>query len=198
MQVQVFPLVPNAILPVKAPAMTRRSAPSGYGVQEQCLPFTAATALGWLIRSPFAFGLCTSDDVPRGARTFRAPLQPPSDARVFYVVDDAACRFERNAFTFETLLFRDGSGKLLAYTPVEPGLSFFERDDQTDLFKVHLPYVIQTPSDVGCLFIPALNRDSTLTVLSGLVETDWYAHPVNLVARIPSRKTFHVAKGHVI
>ena len=49
MEVQVFPLVPKVVLPTPAPATTRSHVPTGYGVQEQCLPFTAATALGFLL-----------------------------------------------------------------------------------------------------------------------------------------------------
>lgn len=54
-EVQLFPLVPNAVLPTPGLAKTRTPIPPGYGVQEHCLPFTAATALarilheGWMV-----------------------------------------------------------------------------------------------------------------------------------------------------
>ena len=76
-------------------AQTRGTVPSGYGLQEQCLPFTAASALGFVIPSPIAFGVCVSAELPEGCRAFRSPLDRPlddgqfSDARVFYIVDDA-------------------------------------------------------------------------------------------------------------
>src|SRR5919109_5218308 len=105
-EVQIFPLVPNVMLPVPAPATTRSPIPPGYGVQEQCLPFTAAAALGFLIRSPITFGLCPPANVPPGCHAFRSPLERPhdggafADERIFYVKDDPGCRFIKNAFTF--------------------------------------------------------------------------------------------------
>src|SRR5262245_14141050 len=108
LEVEVLPLVPEAVLPVPAPATTRREIPPGYGVQEQCLPFTAATALGFLIGSPITFGLCLPGDVPDGAHRFRSPLDRAradgsfDDPRVFYVADDPRRAFVRNAFTLET------------------------------------------------------------------------------------------------
>jgi Family of unknown function (DUF6065) len=205
MEVQVFPLVPKVVLPTPAPATTRSHIPTGYGVQEQCLPFTAATALGFLIGSPIAFGLCPPGDVPPDGHAFRSPLDRPSldgtftDERVFYVKDDLHCRFIRNAFTLEPMEIADAHGKR-SFAPVQPGLSFFEREDQQDLFKLHLPYIWLTPPDVDTLFLPAINRPTQgLTVLSGLVETDWYASPVNLVVRKPpSNQFFHVAKGDLV
>jgi hypothetical protein len=35
-------------------------------------------------------------------------------------------------------------------------------------------------------------------IAAGLVDTDWYAHPVNLVARKPAHGDLHVAAGDVI
>src|SRR5215813_835472 len=106
MDVQFLPLVPGAVLPTAPGATTRAPVPAGYGVQEQCLPFTAATALGLLVRSPIGFGLCAIDEVPAGARAFRSPLETETargDRRVFYIVDDPICRFIGNAFTFDAL-----------------------------------------------------------------------------------------------
>src|SRR5215213_6750789 len=73
--VTIIPLVPNLTLPTPASPRTRSQIPEGYGVQEQCLPFTAASGLGVLIPSPVRFGLCNQEEVPEGARTFRSPLQ---------------------------------------------------------------------------------------------------------------------------
>ena len=205
MDVEIFPLVPNAILPAPAPATTRAQVPQGYGVQEQCLPFTAATALGFLIRSPITFGLCLPSDVPPGGHAFRSPVARPNrdgafdDARVFYVKDDSGCRFVKNAFTLDAIEIADNNGKRL-FTPVQPGISFFDREDQQDLFKLHLPYIWRTQTEVDTLFLPPVNRTThNLTVLSGLVETDWYANPVNLIFRKPNAGHFiHLAAGEPI
>src|SRR6187549_3999136 len=105
--VTIVPLVPTRFLPQAASAHTRAAIPSGYGVQEQCLPFTAASALGFLIPSPIGFGLCAPPELPHGCRAFRSPLDRPAagghfaDPRVFYVVDNPDSRFRGNAYEFE-------------------------------------------------------------------------------------------------
>jgi hypothetical protein len=204
LEIQIFPLVSNAVLPAPAPAITRRQIPPGYGVQEHCLPFTAATALGFLILSPICFGICPREKVPPDGHAFRSPLDRPDDngdffdERVFYVKDDPNCGFVRNAFTLDAIDIID-SRKSSSH-PVSPGLSFFDREDQGDLFKIHLPYIWRTPSEIDTLFVPGINRPANgLTILSGLVETDWYASPVNLVARKPpDKQSIHVAVGESI
>lgn len=195
LEVQLFPLVSRITLPVVAPAGTRPQVPPGYGVQEHCLPFTAATALGFLIKSPIAFGVCLRHEVPTEAHAFRSPIAPPptletaATTPVFYVQDDPQCGFRQNAFTLDVLADKHGAQR-------QPGLSFFERPDQQDLFKLHLPYLWRTPPEVDALFLPALNRHTGLEVLAGLVETDWYANPVNLVLRCPpASQSVHVAVG---
>jgi hypothetical protein len=201
-EVQIFPLVPNVMLPIPAPATTRSHIPSGYGVQEQCLPFTAATALGFLIPSPITFGLCLPPDVPPDGHAFRSPIDRPrsdgtfEDKRVFYVKDNPRCSFVQNAFTLEAVAPVDSRGKR-GFAPREPGISFFDREDQLDLFKLHLPYIWRTLPEMDTLFLPAMNRPTLpLTVLSGLVETDWYASPVNLVMRKPpATHAIHVTVG---
>ena len=205
MEVEFLPLVPQAVFPAPAPATTRREVPAGYGVQEQCLPFTAATALGLLIGSPITFGLCPPADVPAGAHAFRSPLDRPrpdgtfEDARVFYVKDDPRSAFVRNAFTLDPLPAGPGKGAE-PLELVQAGLSFFDRGDQRDVFKLHLPYVWRTPAEVDALFLPPINRAGAgVTVLTGLVETDWYAHPVNLVLRKPPPgQAAHVVTGDPI
>ena len=200
MEVEILPLVPEVVLPTPSPATTRSPVPRGYGVQEQCLPFTAATALGLLVRSPIAFGLCLLPEAPDGVHRFRSPLEGnratgPSDQRVFYVVDDPACRFVGNAFTFDAIKDQDRG----TYAPVAPGISFFDRVDQLDVFKLHLPYIVHTPDNVDTLFVSPINRGAPLDVLSGLVETDWYANPVNLILRKPpGTAPVHVLKGDPI
>ena len=205
MDVNILPLVSGVALPTAAPAVARSEIPPGYGVQEQCLPFTAATALGFLIKSPFTFGFCLLSDVPPGVRTFSSPFaakrqQPqdysPEDERVFYVKDDPGCRFLKNAFTVDPIEI-SGNQSL---TPVLPGISFFDREDQRDLFKIHLPYIWRTPPDVDTLFLPGINRpNQALEVLIGLVETDWYAHPVNMVCRTPPvGESIHLVAGEAI
>src|SRR6185295_3030690 len=94
--VTIIPLVPNLALPCLASPRTRSSIPEGYGVQEQCLPFTAASALGFLIPSPISFGLCTPEEAPHGSRTFRSPFASSADNRVFYVIDNSECLFSGN------------------------------------------------------------------------------------------------------
>ncbi len=196
-EIQLLPLVPNLALPTAAPASTRTRVPSGYGIQEQCVPFTAATALGLLVRSPITFGLCPAADVPVGAHAFRSPLEdagiaPRPDENVFYVHDDPHCRFAGNAFALDP---PPTGARGVRARRVMPGLSFFERPDQVDLFKLHLPIVWRTPPDLHVLFLPMLNRPGP-EVLAGLVETDWYATPVNLVLRRPRFGTsLHVAAG---
>jgi hypothetical protein len=205
LEVQVFPLVPDVALPVPAQATTRREIPAGYGVQEQCLPFTAANALGFLIKSPITFGLCPFIEVPTGAHAFRSPLERPDtsggyrEARVFYVQDAPPSRFVKNAFTWDELEVDEGGGKR-RFSPVQPGVSFFDRADQQDLFKLHLPYIWRTPEEVDTLFLPAINRPTQgLEMLSGLVETDWYAHPVNLIFRKPTPGlSLHIKAGDTV
>src|SRR5204863_2318597 len=67
----------------------------------------------------------------------------------------------------------------------EAGLSFFDRHDQLNLLKLHLPYIWRTPESVDTLFLPLLNRTGQFEVRCGLVETDWYNSPVNLVLGVP-------------
>lgn len=198
--VTFVPLVPDVILPQPASAHTRAQVPSGYGVQEQCLPFTAASALGFLIPSPIRFGVCPLSEVPQGCHAFRSPLDRPAadgrfaDPRVLYVADNPDCRFRGNAYELEGIPV-DGSA-----TVREPGVSFFDRQDQQDLFKLHLPYIWRTPESVDTLFLPLLNRSAQgLDVQSGLVETDWYASPVNLVLRKPpGSSSVHFGAGDVV
>ncbi|MDQ3815937.1 MAG: DUF6065 family protein, partial [Armatimonadota bacterium] len=174
-------------------------------MQEHCLPFTAATALGFMIGSPIDFGLCPPGEVPSDAHAFRSPLESPQpdgsfkDERVFYVKDNPGCRFVKNAFHLDALEITDAQGKSV-FAPVQPGLSFFDRADQLDLFKLHLPYLWRTPPEVDALFLPALNRLAPqFTVLCGLVETDWYANPVNLVIRKPPpQQSIHVVRDQPV
>jgi hypothetical protein len=197
--VEIFPLVPRLPLPVRATGRTRSEIPPGYGVQEQCLPFVAAAALGVLVPSPISFGLCLPEELPAGAHAFRSPLDRPGpdgcwkDPRVFYVADRRESRFMLNAYTITGLPARYGDVR-------EPGLSFFDRPDQMDLVKLHLPYIWRTPPGLEVLFLPLLNRPGIgFEVLSGLVETDWYANPVNLALRKPVfGQSVHVAAGDPI
>jgi uncharacterized protein DUF6065 len=198
LDVSILPLCDGAVLPTEALAATRPRVPPGYGVQEHCLPFTTATALGLLVRAPITFGFCDPADVPGGAHSFVSPIEPeastPSDSRVFYVQDDPACSFAGNAFTF-TALQEPATGRYV----VAPGLSFFDRRDQQHLFKLHLPFIIRTPDTIDTLFTAAINRVAPFEVLSGLVESDWYADPVNLILRKPGPLvSVHVQKGEPV
>jgi len=200
MQLELHPLVPEALLPVTATARTRAEVPAGYGVQEQCLPFTAAAAAGLLIRAPFSFGWCRPDCVPAGARPFAPPRREATldPAAVFYVVDRPESQFVGNAFRLAPIAYRDPQGQVHLHAPVQPGLSFFDRDDQAGMFKLHLPYVVRTPEDVDSLFVPPVNRAAPLDLVVGLVESDWYAHPVSLIARLPRSGALHVRAGDVV
>lgn len=197
MRIEIHPLVPNAVLPSAATARTRDQVPSGYGVQEHCLPFTAAAASGVVIRAPFTFGYCAPVAVPVGARAFAPPRRAPGadPAAVFYVVDAPDGAFVGNAFRLLPIAYRDPEGQPHTHDAVQPGLSFFDRDDQADMFKIHLPFVIRTPETVDSLFTVPVNRPSPLDLITGLVETDWYAHPVSLIARLPAEGSLHIAAG---
>ena len=193
----IVPLVPNVRLPRVASARTRATVPSGYGIREQCLPFTAASALGVLIPAPIRFGLCRPDELPLGCRAFRSPLEQEEpyggfvDPRLFYVFDDRDCGFSGNAYQ----LTGDSRPASCSSKRFEPGLSFFDRKDQQNLFKLHLPYIWRTPAGLDALFLPPLNRSAHgFGVACGLVETEWYASSVNLVLGKPPGSV-HVAAG---
>jgi hypothetical protein len=196
---RILPLVPGVPLPRAASARTRVSIPAGYGVQEQCLPFTAASALGVIIPSPIRFGLCLAEELPRGCRAFRSPLNMPGpdgryrDARVFYVLDNPDCRFTGNFYQLSDVPTAGPASPGVR----EPGLSFFDRADQRHMVKLHLPYIWRTPPAVDTLFLPPVNRPSRVGVASGLVETDWYASPVNLVLGMPAGP-LHVGVGDIV
>ena len=200
MKLSLLPLVPDVPLPWRAPAALRTEVPRGYGVQEQCLPFTAACALGLLVPAPFDFGLCLPEEVPPEGRAFEAPevARPPGDRRWFYVVDHPGSRFEGNAFAATPLRFTDAQGLPKELRPRQPGISFMDRPDQAGHFKLHLPWVLKTPEGIDTLFTRPLNRPAPLALLDGLVETDWYAHPVNLVVNRPASGALHVRRGEVI
>lgn len=200
MALTLLPLVPDVPLPYRAPASTRAQVPSGYGVQEQCLPFTAACALGLLVPAPFDFGLCAEHEMPPLARAFAPPpvASPEGDQRLFYVIDHAGSRFEGNAFDADPLPFEDATGQPLELRPRQPGISFMDRADQAGLFKLHLPWLLRTPHGVDSFFGAPINRAAPLDLLVGLTETDWYAHPVNLVVRRPAQAALHVRRGDII
>jgi hypothetical protein len=201
MQIQLLALVPDAPLPRRATAAMRAAVPPGHGVQEQCLPFVAAAALGVLVPAPFDFGLCRPEAVPGGARAFRPPrvADDAADPRWFYVRDRPLSRFVGNAYTFDPLPYTDDEGRLHALRRAHPGLSFFDREDQRHLFKLHLPWVLRTPTAVHSLFGAPINRPAPLALYTGLVETDWYAHPVNLaLLRPPRAHDVHLRAGDTV
>jgi len=200
MEIEIHALVPDPVLPTRASASTRAEVPKGYGVQEQCLPFTAAASAGLLLRSPFSFGYCAPDAVPEHARAFAPPCRSPARqrSRVFYVEDRPSSRFCANAFTAEPIPYIDPAGQQHWHSAVHPGLSFFDRADQEHLFKLHLPYVLRTSDGIDTLFMSPINRPAPLQIVAALVETDWYAHPVNLVAHLPSDSSVHISGGEVV
>lgn len=181
------------LAPSPASPRTRTNPPSGPGIRERCLPFTAAAATGLVVPAPFGWGWSDPDDVPEGGRSFRSPVTGAATRadRVFYVLDDVESRFEGNQFHPGQAALR-----LTGDAPI-PGLSFFDRPDQQDMVKVHLPYVWVTEPGIDVLFLDPINRFRTdgLRVLAGLVETAWYTNPVNLVLRLPVDRP--VADGSV-
>jgi hypothetical protein len=70
-----------------------------------------------------------------------------TDPRVFYVFDNPECRFVGNAYDFTGVSISGSSSSSVQ----EPGLSFFDRDDQRNLLKLHLPYVWRTPEPIDTL-----------------------------------------------
>ena len=194
-RVAVIGLVNRFYAPRQAKPRTRDQVPHGYGVQEQCLPFTAAAALGLLIQSPFAWGYCERGAVPTHAHPFRSPIEGGDQKRFFYVIDDADFAFTGNRFSVPAEISR-----YIGDAPL-PGLSFFDRSDQQDHVKLHLPYLWRNDTDRSLLFCAALNRPRAdgLSVVAGLVETAIYANPVNLVLRLPpGGGAVHVAAGETI
>ena len=117
---------------------------------------------------------------------------------MFYVEDRPSSRFAANAFMAEPILNVDPAGQQHLHSAVHPGLSFFDRTDQENLFKLHLPYVLRTPDGVDSLFMSPINRAAPLQIVLGLVETDWYAHPVNLVAHVPAGSPVHISAGDIV
>src|SRR6478752_5319901 len=101
--VHIIPMIANLELPRRASPRTRAAVPPGYGLQEQCLPFTAATGLGLIIPAPITFGHCPAGQVPVDARVFRSPIPatPPRGGWMFYVQDDPECHFAANAYRID-------------------------------------------------------------------------------------------------
>lgn len=164
-------------------------------MREQCLPFTAAAALGFCIPAPFSWGYCNPDAVPKGARAFRSPVPGGCPDRVFYVIDDHERGFSGNQF-----LVPPDIRKRIGPGPI-PGLSFFDREDQQDMVKLHLPYVWRTDPGVNLLFTEPINRPRRdgLRVMAGLVECDWYEDAVNLVLHLPAAPcVVHVRGGDIL
>jgi len=166
-------------------------------VQEQCLPFTAATAVGLIVPAPFAWGYCAETAVPATGRPFRSPVprrELPRDDRVFYVVDDPDYCFVGNRFRVPPDI-----ESCIGAAPI-PGLSFFHRADQQNMIKLHLPYGWRTDEGTATLFTAPVNRKRAdgLCVVAGLVETDWYVNPVNLVLELPATGDVHVEAGEPV
>jgi hypothetical protein len=157
-----------------------------------------ATGLDLVILSPISFGFCMPSCVPLGARAFQSPIEArlspaEQDLRLYWVRDDPLRGFGGNAFVLRGDFGSDYSGLLV------PGISFFDRNDQIEFCKLHLPYVLRTAPGCVLLFMPLLNRaGGSFEVLSGLVETEWYAQPVNLVLRRPASGAAAVAAGQPI
>jgi hypothetical protein len=195
--VAVIGLVGRFHAPQVALGRTRDERPAGYGVEEHCLPFTAAAAAGILIPSPISWGTCPREEAPPGARVFPSPVRDgrTGEGRAFYVVDDPVFAFQGNQFTVPT-----DTAVRIGNAPI-PGLSFFDRPDQQHLVKLHLPYGWRTAEGIALLFTQPVNRGrgDSLRIISGLVETSWYVNPVTLIIQLPPPPSrIHVAAGEVI
>ncbi len=193
--IEIIGLTRTFHAPAPSSPRTREKVPSGYGTREQCLPFVEASRLGLTIPSPFAWGYCKPVDVPVGTRSFRSPVSGGCSERVFYVRDSAEHGFARNQFAVPEEILR------LTGPIVIPGLSFFNREDQQDLVKLHLPYIFRTSEEIGLLFTAPLNRTyaNGANIMSGLVETGWYADAVNLALQLPDLPSdVHIEAGDPI
>src|SRR5688500_20186970 len=91
MDINLLPLVSGVDLPTVAPAVARSDIPPGYGVQEQCLPFTAATALGFLINSPSPLGFAYRRMGPAGDRRSVCPWTPGAGSHRIAPPDTNGC-----------------------------------------------------------------------------------------------------------
>jgi hypothetical protein len=180
--VQIVGLVDRFLPPRPPGARTRPSVPRGYGTREQCQPFAAAAACGLAIPSPISWGVAPASELPPDARPFRSPVRGDvTDDRWCYVVDDERLGFLANSFGLSTWAARHTG------TAPIPGISFFDRPDQQGLLKIHLPYSWRTSAGLAILVVDPINRPhaSGLRVVAGLVETAWYANPINLVLELP-------------
>lgn len=190
--VRIVALVARPHEPSQARARTREGQrPAGYGVREQCLPYTAAASIGFLIPAPFGWGSSYSEEAPQGARPFKSPVRGENGQKLsFYVIDDPARSFVGNEYLVPAdVEERIGSAPF-------PGLSFFSRPDQQHFVKVHLPYIWRTAPNVAVLVTDPVNRPRRdgLRVVAGLVETGWYSNPVNLVLELPGHDV-HIEAG---
>lgn len=194
--VRIVGLVDRFLPPRPPGARTRASVPRGYGTREQCQPFTAAAACGLAIPSPISWGVAPASEVPPDARSFRSPVwSDVTDERWCYVVDDERLGFRANAFGLSTWAARHTG------TAPIPGVSFFDRPDQQGLLKIHLPYSWRTPAGLAILVGDPINRphDRGLRVVAGLIETAWYANPINVVVELPpSPAAIHVHAGETL
>lgn len=198
MDVGLHPLVPNVPLPVAA-AMPPAAAGPAAGARAGGLPAAAAAGTGLLIPSPIGFGWCRADELPAGAHPVAGPVGDGEDGapRLLYVRDQPACRFERNVFHCAPFRSRDAHGRLLTHKLEPAGVGLVEGVERGELFRLQLPYVLRTPPGMDSLLLPPLHRPGPLAVAPRLVETDWYAGPLELILRRPAGSV-HVAAGDVV
>ena len=193
MELQILPLVPTPCCrhrhrPPPGPACRRLRRPGAVRAVHRRDGGRIAGAFTDRVRAVRARGSTTGSAFVRIAARYSND-QP--DPRLFYVLDDSACGFSGNAFAFTAIAGPERD----APVPIAPGLSFFDRVDQLDLFKLHLPYICPDQGRVDTLFLSPINRAPKFEVLSGLGNR-WYAYPVNLVLRKPTQRgSVHVSKG---
>ena len=61
--------------------------------------------------------------------------------------------------------------------PIYPGI----RDSDSSIPKFMNPWAIKTPKGYSCLFVQPSHRELPFTVLPGIVDTDKYHAPVNIL-----------------
>ena len=159
-----------------------RTIPNGepYPRPETCLPYRAATGLGFMLRSRLLLLFVKTRDgvLLPDARTALAYARENEAqfADVLSVIERRAAgvlkpkvvrRYERDA----PLLFRD---------LVQPYSTFAE-----GFFDIPAGFYCVTAPGIGTVIGPPINRPSLLPVQSGLIETEWHHHGLFVVIRYP-------------
>lgn len=68
---------------------------------------------------------------------------------------------------------------LIQFHPIEQALEHPARNNDTAYPKWINPWAIKTPKGYSTLFVQPMHRESSFTILPGIVDTDTYTAPVN-------------------